>query len=400
MRGIRKKGAGVNCKWEMRSGLVYSKPKTYSSWHATSVEAAAAFDLVKFAVQGKGAAVNLPASVYAAEDVAAMAALVQHKRALHSAQQKQGSGVASTLDQERQPQQQVQGAEEQQQQQLLLKCLTVTAGRQLLTLRPETGLARLQALAALTGSSSSYLFSRGLKGDGYLAGVLGLSVQRLHDSALAFQQQLGLQEADLQQLLRALPSLLLLRSDTLQQKVALLLPAFQQLCNALQDVTAADACIAAAAAAPDRTLRGRLLSRHRQLQQRWAQQQLQDTAPDSSADAELLPGDHQHHHHQQQQHQQLLRSQQQLQDTAPNGSANAGLAALQRAALSQPQLLWLKADRVVRRLQVLQQCCCHPVLAAQVWKVLQTGTIGRWLVAGEVTVVKLQCNSVPCSRWS
>jgi hypothetical protein len=426
MRGIRKKGAGEGCKWETRSGLVYSKPKQYSSWHATSLEAAVAFDLVKLAVQGEGAAVNLPASVYTAEDVAAMAALVQHKRQLHSEQQqKQGFGVVTALGQQ-QPQEE-QRAEEQQQQQLLLKCLTVNAGRHLLTLRPETGLARLQALAAVTGSSSSELLSRGLKGGNYLGQVLGLSVKRLQDSALAFQQQLGLQEGDLQHLLRAEPSLLHLRSDSLHEKVALLLPAFQQLCDALQYQTAAAVEGSVAAAEPARMTHGRLLARHRQ-QQRRCHEHVQGTAPD----------DHQQQQQQQQQHlqqrqpqqlnagslpdshqqQQLLqgtilrsscddglaalqqqrRSQQQLQDNAPGSSVGAGLAALQRAVLCQPQGLVLTADKVVRRLQVLQQCCCHPVLAAQVRKVLQTGSIGRWLAAGEVTVVMLQCNSVPCSR--
>jgi hypothetical protein len=407
VRGIRKKGAGEGCKWEMRSGLVYSKPKQYSSWHATSVEAAVAFDLIKLAVQGEGAAVNLPESVYTAQDVAAMAALVQHKRKiqLEQQQQQQGLGVSRALDQQPPQQQQEGGAEEQQQQQqLLLNCLTVKAGRQLLTLPPETGIPRLQALASLTGISSSELLSRGLQGGDYLGQVLGLSGRRLLDSALALQQHLGLQEADLQQLLRAEPSLLHLRSDTLQHKVALLLPAFSQLCDALQDDAAAAAEGYVAAAAPATSARKRLLGRHRQQQRQW-HQHLQDTAPGSSVDARLLVDD--------QQQQQLLlqdtsslssasagsaelrgqwRSQQQLQDTRPDSSAGAGLAALQRAVLSQPQVLGLAADRVVRRLQVLQQCCCYPVLAAQVLKVLQTGTIGRWLAAGNAAAAVLQAS--------
>jgi hypothetical protein len=340
MRGIRKKSAGMNCKWEMRSSIVYSKPKQYSSWHTTSVEAAVAFDLVKLAVQGEGAAVNLPASVYAAEDVAAMAAFVQYKRHAHSEQlQTQGSGAATPPDQQPQ-QQQGQNTEEQQ---LLLKCLTVKAGRQLLSLRPETGLARLQALAAVTGSSSSYLLSRGLNGGNYLAQVLGMSIDRLQDSALAFQQQLGLKEADLQQLLQAWPRLLSQRSDTVQQKVALLLPAFEQLCEAAHAVAA-------------------------------EVHQPVTAMPSVALHTGMVPL-------QQPQQQQLL-----LQEAPPGSSADAGLAALQRAALSMPQVLGLKADRVVRRLQVLQQCCCHPVLALQVHKVLQSGGIGRWLAAGEAAV--------------
>ncbi|KAF6266451.1 hypothetical protein COO60DRAFT_1633044 [Scenedesmus sp. NREL 46B-D3] len=246
VRGIRKKNAGQDCKWEMRSWLVYGKPKMYASWHTTALEAAAAFDLVKLAVKGCGAAVNLPASMYAAGDVAAVAALVQLKRQAHLSQTQQQLAAAADA-----------GAAEH-----------VKAGRQLLTLRPETGRARLQALAAVTGSSSSSLLSRGLRSSSYLGGVLGLTAGRLQDAALGLQQQLGLQEAGLQQLLQAAPSLLLLRSDTVQQKVALLLPPLRQLRDALQ--------AAAQAAAGG----GVLSEQQRQQQQQQQQQEGAESATD------------------------------------------------------------------------------------------------------------------------
>jgi hypothetical protein len=367
---------------------VYGKGgKLYSKWYKSSLEAAAAYDLVKLAVQGAGAAVNLPQSVYAAEDVAAMAAFVQLKRRTHEAQQQQQQQHASEeATHDLQPtdmlpsqQQQQQAPHEQQQQLLLLRCLSVRAGRHLLRLRPETGLARLQALADLIGSSSSYLLSRDLKNGNYLAGVVGLTEDRMRDRGLALQQQLGLQQSDLQQLLRDLPSLLQLRSETLQQKMAALLPAFEQVWDAVQAAAAA-ADAHGNAALQDVGSRDAAQAHEQQQQQgrrrrRKGGQQLEQWLQQQPA--------------QQQQQQQQQQESQHLQELHTS-SAGTSVTALQRAVLGQPQVLLLSADKVVRRLQVLCQCCSSAELAGQVQKALQSGTIGRWLVAGGLVVILQQ----------
>jgi hypothetical protein len=401
MRGIRKKNPGPECKWEMRSGLVYTKPKLYASWHSSSLEAAAAFDLVKLAVQGPGAAVNLPASMYTAEDVAAMAAFVQLKRQMHYEQQQQqqqqqqklnagalaqdldSSSVLHGVQQQKQEQEQQQDiVEEQQQQQLLLQCLKVKAGRQLLMLRSKTGLEKLQALAAVTGSSSSHILSRGLRNDNYLMGVTGLKVANLQERALALQQQLGLQETALQQLLQAAPSLLILRTETIQQKIALLLPAVTELWDAAQAAAVAAAAAEGSgnATAPHGAERSRSLRREAQQQKQQQQgrrrrrkrgQQLEDWLKQQPA--------------QQQQQQQQQIADQGQQRYKNDSNADAGAYALQRVVLCQPQVLMISADKIARRLKVLQQCCCcSSVLAAQVWRALQGAALGRWLVSGEV----------------
>lgn len=238
---------------------------------------------------------------------------------------------------------------QQQQQQLFVQCLRTKAGRQLLSFKPETGLARLQALAALAGSSSRDMLARGLKHDNYLRTVLGLSVPRMEEKALQLQQLLGLRTYQLQRLLRTAPWLLMYKAQTLEAKVAVLLAAFSQACAPAAAAAAAE-CAEFAPCAVNGHQNGCPGPSVAHSQANWLQQQ------------------------QEQQGQGLV---------LPGVPSAAGLTALQHAVLHSPHLLGLSADKVAQRLGVLQRLGdCSPGLVEQLRQGLETGAIGRWLEAG------------------
>jgi len=241
-------------KWEMRFA-------GHSMYFSTALEAGCAYDLARLAAHSRPrGAMNFPAAIYTPEHIQAM---MQHQqarqrertahRAAQDTQKQQCLSQAAVRDeglvlrQQYQRDQQQQGQPEdaldvQQQelaeslqaaagpaelQELGRQLISSTAGRQLLGMSPQAALARLQALAAITGISTQQVLEKCLKGVTHYHTVLKLSPARMESQAASLQQQLQLPPASMQALLQRAPELLQYGDDTMAAKVPQLAAAFQ-----------------------------------------------------------------------------------------------------------------------------------------------------------------------------
>lgn len=366
MTGVRRRPSG---SWECRSYLVFGKSKQYSSHHDSALEAACAQDLIRLALKGPGAAVNLSEGVYTTAEVEAMAANLRHKRRQWQQQQQQQLMMTwqqPTTQSPTEKQQQAGAADTGQlmlelpaaglqhhQQQardletLFIRCLATEAGRQLLTCRTETAEARLQTLADLLGLSVGDLLQKALTNHHYLQGVLSMSPGRMEAAAADLQQQLDLSLPQLQNVLRGAPQLLLYKQDVLKDKIGVLVQEFANTCWVLQQLSGAGTDSVVDSSSAGRNSRGSGV----------------DT---SSACTTAGP-----------QEPVMLDA----------------VTCLQQAVTYAPQLLGLKAEGVARRLQVLQDVCCNSQapqdrqqsdsLVQQLQEALQSGRLGRWLISSE-----------------
>lgn len=347
-RGVRTKTRNIS--WEMR----YAQSSTH---FATQLEAACAYDLSLLAAGGRpkaGQALNFPAQTYSSEQVRRMAQYMQAKEQQRQQQQQH------VLQQEQQadPQQRHPGGKGQPAQSapsavgslgeretrsdssssstwgFVRQLVLSPAGRQFLIMSPAAVEGRLQTLSSLTGLSRHQLLQRflGASSTHYSAEVLRPSSDRLEASAVAVQQLLQLPHAGLQSLLQRAPSVLAYRTESMTDKVAQLLPAFQSCCEA----AGYSNC---------------------------------DSWDSSTSTSCEVWGQH-------------------------SSTGREGVVSLQRAVLHTPEVLLLSAARVQQRLAVLEELCCQPGregLAGQLREALGTGGIGRWLTAGKTRNGRESC---------